>query len=129
MIGDHGGVSDPLATPEPSDVPELLTARLRLRGWREADRAPFAALNADPAVTAFLSSALTRAESDAFVDRIVGHWREDGFGPWALDRLEDGAFIGFTGLAIPAFAPDHPLRSHVTYRLSHERWATLPEMR
>ena len=43
----------------------LLSARLRLRAWRESDLEPFAALNADPCVTRFLSRALTRAQSDA----------------------------------------------------------------
>ena len=48
-------------------VPVLETARLVLRGWRESDLAPFAALNDDPAVMEHFPSRLTRAESDALV--------------------------------------------------------------
>ena len=47
------------------------TARLILRPWREADRAPFAALNADPEVMAHFPAPLSRAESDATVDRLA----------------------------------------------------------
>jgi RimJ/RimL family protein N-acetyltransferase len=86
-------------------VPELVTARLRLRGFRDHDRAPFAALNADPAVMEHFPSRLTQAESDAFVDRIALRWAEDGHGLWAVERAADGAFLGFTGIARLAWLP------------------------
>lgn len=75
---------------------ELRTPRLLLRGWRPADRAPFAALNADPAVMEHFPAAMTRAESDAFADRVEAHLAEHGYGFWAVEV--DGAFAGFTGL-------------------------------
>ena len=43
----------------------LTTPRLLLRRWRDSDLAPFAVLNADPRVTAFLPQCLTRERSDA----------------------------------------------------------------
>ena len=53
----------------------MATARLILRRWREADRAPFAALNADPEVMRYFPSTLSRDQSDASVDRIEdGDW-------------------------------------------------------
>ena len=55
-----------------------------LRHWRAADRAPFAAMNADPAVMAFFPAPLSRAESDAFADAIAAHHAARGFGLWAL---------------------------------------------
>jgi ribosomal-protein-alanine N-acetyltransferase len=83
----------------PVAIPRLTTGRLALRAFRDDDREPFAALNADPAVMEFFPARLTRAESDAFVDRILARWATDGHGLWAVERLEDGAFLGFTGLA------------------------------
>lgn len=49
---------------------ELRTERLRLRRWREADRAPFAQMNADPEVMEHFPAPLTRRVSDLLVDRI-----------------------------------------------------------
>jgi RimJ/RimL family protein N-acetyltransferase len=87
------------------DVPELVTARLRLRAFGDADRDAFAALNADPQVMEHFPSRLTRVESDALVDRIALRWAEDGHGLWAVERVADGAFLGFTGVATLAWLP------------------------
>jgi len=46
-------------------VAELVTERLLLRQWREADLDPFAALNADPEAMRHFPSTLTREQSDA----------------------------------------------------------------
>ena len=120
MGGPHGPRHRP-DMPNPSDaVPHLTTARLVLREWLPSDLAPFAALNADPEVTRFLPAALTRAESDALVGRIVGHWQEGAFGLWAVERLEDRMFLGFTGLSVPAWAP-RP-ETEVGWRFARSAW-------
>jgi len=75
------------------------TARLRLRRWRESDRAPFAGLNGDPQTLVHFPSTLSRGESDALVDRIEATFAERGFGLWALEVRDTGQFIGFTGLS------------------------------
>jgi ribosomal-protein-alanine N-acetyltransferase len=90
-------------TPETRPIPELTTARLRLRGFRDADRAAFAVMNADPAVMEHFPGTLDRAASDAMLDRIRDRWAADGHGLWAVERLEDGAFLGFTGIARLAY--------------------------
>lgn len=77
-----------------------------MRRWREADRGPFAELNGDPETLVFFPSTLSRAESDALVDRIEARFTEYGYGLWALEVRETGQFIGFTGLApLPADVP------------------------
>lgn len=86
-------------------IPELRTNRLVLRGFRDADREPFAALNADPSVMEFFPRRLDRVASDAMVDRILEHWRTDGHGLWAVERASDGAFLGFTGIARLPYLP------------------------
>jgi hypothetical protein len=85
------------------------TARLRLRLWRNEDLAPFAALNADPAVMEHFPKTLDRAESDAMVGRIDEHFAQHGFGFWAVE-IKDGPFIGMVGLAVPLDRRVHALR-------------------
>ena len=96
----------------------IRTARLLLRGWREDDRQPFAAMNADPEVMRFFPAPLTREQSDALVARIETHIEEHGFGLWALEA--DGRFAGFTGIQWVVL--DRPVSElEVGWRLA--RWA------
>ncbi len=81
------------------DAVALRTERLVLRPWRSEDRAPFAALNADPEVMEWFPSTMTREESDAFVDRIEQRFRDYGWGLWAVEVPGVSPFIGFIGLA------------------------------
>ncbi|TXS52289.1 GNAT family N-acetyltransferase [Streptomyces sp. t39] len=79
-------------------MPELRTSRLVLRHWRDSDLAPWAALNADPAVREHLGDLLTREESDASVARFRADFERRGYGWWAVEVCSTGEFIGFAGL-------------------------------
>jgi RimJ/RimL family protein N-acetyltransferase len=116
-LAENPWVIDPEAA-----IPRIPTERLVLREWREADREPFAAMNADPRVMEHFPSTLTGAESDAMIDRIVARWRRDGHGLWAVERTDDGAFLGFTGLASPTDAPDLPPFVEIGYRFAVPAW-------
>ena len=61
---------------------------------------------------------MTRAESDAFADRIEAHWRTYGFGLWAVEVVAGEPFVGFVGLAVPRFMPPVPHRAD-----PRSRWA------
>lgn len=76
----------------------LETPRLICRPWADSDRAPFAALNADPVSMQHFPAPLTRAESDALVDAMIAYRAETGFCLSAVARKADGAFIGMVGL-------------------------------
>jgi len=99
----------------------LRTARLVLRPWRESDRAPFAALNADPRVMEHFPSVNTRAESDAGFDRIVAKMSAQGFGLWAVEVPRVAEFIGFVGLN-PADALLGRSVLEIGWRLMAEHW-------
>ena len=105
-----------------TEVTRLRTERLVLRDWRDDDRAPFAALNDDPAVMEHFPSHLTREASDAMVDRITAFLHEHGWGLWAVEVADTGEFVGFTGLSIPRFdAPFMPC-VEVGWRLARSAW-------
>ena len=76
------------------------TDRLIIRTWTDADREPFAAMSADPQVMATLGPPMSRAESDALIDRLIALQARDGHCFWAVERKSDGAFIGWNGLII-----------------------------
>lgn len=102
---------------------ELTTARLLLRGWRDADRAPFAAMNADPEVMEHFPGPLTRAGSDALVERIRDGFARRGWDLWAVETRAAGEFIGFVGLhpvqdgfPVPVDGPE------VGWRLARPFW-------
>lgn len=61
---------------------------------------------------------LTRAESDALADRICAHFAREGFGLWALET-EAAEFVGFTGLARPAFMPG---AVEIGWRIARRYW-------
>lgn len=96
------------------------TGRLLLRRWRDSDREPFAALNADPLVMEHFPATLSREESDALVDRIEAGFEQNGFGLWAVEA--SGSFIGFTGLSVPTFTARFTPCVEVGWRLARTAW-------
>jgi RimJ/RimL family protein N-acetyltransferase len=101
---------------------ELRTQRLLLRRWREADRAPFAAMNADPRVMEHFPKLLSREESDAMVARIEAHRAQYGFAQWAVEIPGVTSFAGFVGLSRPRFEASFTPCVEVGWRLAAEYW-------
>lgn len=100
----------------------LITDRLVLRRWRDGDREAFARLNADPQVMEHFPSPLTRAESDAFVDRIELAFEHDGYGLWAIEVPGRFEFIGYAGLAVPRFEAHFTPAVEIGWRLDKPYW-------
>src|SRR3954454_19410233 len=105
----------------PSRPHQLTTERLLLRRWVSADRAPFAALNADPRVVEHLPP-LSAAESDAFVARIEANFAARGFGLWAVEIPGVTPFAGFVGLAEPRFEAHFMPCVEIGWRLAAAYW-------
>lgn len=101
---------------------ELRTPRLLLRRWRPEDRAPFAALNADPVVMQHFPSTLTRRQSDALADRIEAQFLHYGFGLWAVEITAVAPFAGYVGLSIPSFQAHFTPCVEIGWRLAKRYW-------
>lgn len=97
------------------------TVRLRLRPWRDEDRLPYAALNADPEVREYFPGVLDFAGSEAERERIQARIEQQGWGFWAVELKETGAFIGFTGLNAPKGLPCSPC-VEIGWRLVRAYW-------
>lgn len=101
---------------------ELRTERLLLRPWRPSDREPFAELNADPEVMEHFPATLSREQSDAFAAASDDLITRQGWGRWALERLDTGEFIGFTGLHRPSFEAPFMPATEIAWRLNRRSW-------
>ncbi len=99
----------------------LRTERLLLRPWRDSDREPFARLNADPVVMEHFPAPLTRAESDAFVERVEEHFATNGWGLWAVETPEH-PFAGYVGLWPATFEAHFTPAVEIGWRLAREAW-------
>jgi RimJ/RimL family protein N-acetyltransferase len=84
-----------------SDGPVIETARLKLRQWRSADIAPYAAMLADPGTARFIT-----VDGLPVVDAMTGwrhavvmagHWSLHGVGMFAVEEKSSGKFAGRVG--------------------------------
>ncbi|MDH5858873.1 GNAT family N-acetyltransferase [Lampropedia aestuarii] len=98
------------------------TERLQLRQWRDSDRSPFAALNADPQVMEFFPEPLSRSQSDAIADRCESLIEQNGWGFWAVELKSTGQFIGFVGLHRPIDALPFAPCVEIGWRLAPAFW-------
>ena len=101
-------------------TPILTTPRLLLRTYRLDDLPLFAALNADPAVMATLGGEpLTREHSDDIAEWAQQRWAAERIGLLAVERRQDGTFIGMCGLHHQRAYPDD---LEIAWRLAHPYW-------
>ena len=107
-------------TPAPA---VLRSDRLLLREWTEPDREALAEMSRDPAVMEFLyPGPLSREDSDAAMDRILGHFRLRGFGFWVVEIPSVTSFAGAVGLAVPRFEASFTPCVEVGWRLARSYW-------
>jgi RimJ/RimL family protein N-acetyltransferase len=106
-------------------MPELIeftTARLNLRRWRESDRAPFAAMNADPEVMRYFPALWPPAMSNKVVDNWLSQFDAQGWSNWAVEITGTSEFIGFIGLSVPRRQLPFSPCVEIGWRLAPSYW-------
>lgn len=98
------------------------TPRLRLRQWRDSDRAAFAAMNVDPAVMRYFAGLLSAASSDRNIDAWQQALAERGWANRAVELRATGQFIGCVGLSIPRRLFAFSSCVEIGWRLARAHW-------
>jgi RimJ/RimL family protein N-acetyltransferase len=96
--------------------------RLGFRRWRPEDVPLMAAVNSDPEVMRFFPSVVPEEKTRAFIERMEQHFGEKGFCYYAVDRLEDGGFIGFIGLLTQDYRAHFTPCVDIGWRLHRSAW-------
>ncbi|MDQ1713093.1 MAG: hypothetical protein QOE45_2543 [Frankiaceae bacterium] len=107
-----------MRVPEPGET-IVATPRLLLRMWRDDDAEPFAAINADRDVTAFVGGPLDRVASDALLARSVAYWHEHGYGRAAVEERDGSRLLGYVGLGGHGAVPG---AVEIGWRLARDVW-------
>ena len=98
----------------------LTTPRLTLRTFRRDDLPLYAALNADPEVVRYLGGTpLSREYSDEIAEWAQERYAEEALGLLAVERSDDGEFLGMCGLHHLEALPDDV---EIAWRLAREHW-------
>ena len=104
---------------------EHRTERLLLRGWRDGDLELWNTWLNVPAVARTVGGLQSREEIAAALDRLVACEVEHGHTFWAVERLEDGAFLGFCGikrLTAPGVHASVAGAPEIGWRLREDVW-------
>ncbi len=118
------GQTELLCLCDDAAVPELHTARLRLRPWYDDDLDALAEMYADPEVMRYIGdgSVRTRDETAAGLARMRAEWDEQGHGMFAVELRESGELTGWTGTTVPSFLPEVLPAVEIGWRLARRFW-------
>lgn len=98
------------------------SSRLGFRRWKESDKELFSRMNSDEKVMRYFPKTLSREESDKFFHRIVEHFKEKGYGLWAVEIKETKEFIGFIGFLYTTFEAEFTPCVEIGWRLDNKYW-------
>ena len=96
-------------------IPTFESERLRYRAFDAADFEPLAAFFADE-VSRFYGGPCDRDTAWRKFAAYPGHWAIRGYGPWAVERKDTGAFVGLVG----PWCPEGWVEPEIT-------WALMPD--
>ncbi|MCO6478375.1 MAG: GNAT family N-acetyltransferase [Phaeodactylibacter sp.] len=96
--------------------------RLGFRQWQDDDLPALTALNQDEAVMEHFPATQSAEETRRQYRRFQALFRDYGYGPYAVGRLESGRFIGFIGFAHPRFESFFTPCIEIAWRLARPEW-------
>ncbi len=101
-------------------APVVDTARLRLRGFRQADLDAYAAMCADAEVMRHIGAGGPVGRENAWRQMaiFIGSWALLGYGMWAIEERASGRLVGRAGFLHPPDWPDCELG----WLLAREFW-------
>ena len=101
----------------------MRTHRLKLRSWQMADIQRYHEACNTPAVMRWLGGVQSRFDLKRDVRYFIRSERRHGFTFWALERLSDGAFLGFCGLVrIPDWDCPFQGELEIGWRIRESEW-------
>ena len=100
----------------------IKTERLGLRNWIASDEAPFIEMCKDALVMEHFPKPLSEEETLALISRLKDHYDKYGYCYFAVDLLETGDFIGFTGFANQSWESDFTPCIDIGWRLKQSAW-------
>jgi len=115
MAGDVGGAQRGIA-----DVPTLTTPRLILRALAESDGVSLHRVWNDPDVTRYFPNATPPSQEKvhSIILRQLQHWKEHGYGWWAVELRAGNGLAGWCGLQ---YLPETD-EAEVAYLLGKAFW-------
>lgn len=105
---------------KPAIVPTFHTQRLQLRPFTPEDIQPLFAILQTPDIMQYFPNPLTPdlPRVERIVNNTIAHWREHGYGWWALELLYKSVLVGWCGLT---FLPETE-ETEVAYLIAQEHW-------
>ena len=100
---------------------ELVTSRLRLRTWRDADRDAWLEMCRDPQVMEFLPP-YTPERAEAMMVNARVFIAQFGYGFWAVEVIGGAPFIGFCGIKDVLFEAPFTPAVEIGWRLARPHW-------
>ncbi len=100
----------------------LKTERLGLRNWLPSDEAPFSEMSQDKEVMKYFPKLLNKEDSKNFIARMQNNFETYGFCYFAMDILESGEFIGFTGILHQNYKSKFTPCVDIGWRLKKSAW-------
>ncbi|MEP1230199.1 MAG: GNAT family N-acetyltransferase [Litorimonas sp.] len=98
------------------------TDRLKLRGWQDCDREPFASINRDPEVMRYLGPLLSLADSNASIEEQTALMASGEPAFWAVEHKSSEQLIGCIGVKRVSFNAPFTPSYEIGWRLCRAYW-------